>query len=538
MKPLDRLSEYLRAVEKRLRLLALTRGIAVTAGMALALTIVAVLVINQFAFSNPSVIGARVFLFLGIALAIGAALIIPVIRLNRRHAARRAEALHPQFEERLLTFTERIEKNPGDPFLELLASDTLRVAEDAQPQSVAKNSLIFGFSSAAVISALVLIWLAVSGPGFMGYGASLLWAGLPKGTTKPYYAVQVEPGNRTVRKRSDQLISAHLMGFQAPKVRFFAKYVSASQWEQAEMATEPGGTAYQFLIAGVPETLEYYVEAGGVKSDTFKLNVVDLPGVKKIRVTYHFPSWLGAKDVVEDPGGDLRAVEGTKADVAITTDKPLASGILMLDDGSKLTLKLGIDGLLTATVPIQKDGVYHIAALEGGDDVRLSEDYFIEAQRDKPPEIKMTRPGKDFKASPIEEVAVQVEAKDDFALKSVELHYSVNGGPEKVVPMQAGGKTATGTSMIALEDYKIEPGDVVSLYAVAKDARTSTSTDIYFIEAQPFERNYTQSQQSGGDGGGGGDDQDQNKISQRQKEIIAATWNQLKGMGAKGTGRG
>ena len=49
-------------------------------------------------------------------------------------------------------------------------------------------------------------------------------------------------------------------------MRFFAKYASASQWEQAEMRTEPGGTAYQFLIAGVPESLEYYVEAGGVRS--------------------------------------------------------------------------------------------------------------------------------------------------------------------------------------------------------------------------------------------------------------------------------
>src|ERR1039458_2439260 len=72
MKPLDRLSEYLGAIERRLRLIALTRGIAVTVGCALGLTIVAVLVINQFAFSNGSVIGARVFLFLGLAFAIAA----------------------------------------------------------------------------------------------------------------------------------------------------------------------------------------------------------------------------------------------------------------------------------------------------------------------------------------------------------------------------------------------------------------------------------------------------------------------------------
>ena len=99
---------------------------------------------------------------------------------------------------------------------------------------------------------------------------------------------------------------------------------------------------------------------------------------------------------------------------------------------------------------------------------------------------------------PIEEVTVQVEAKDDFGLKNVELHYSVNGGPEKTVPLPVGRqRLPPAPRTIALEDFKVEPGDVVSLYALAKDARTTTSTDIYFIEAQPFERNYTQSQQAG-----------------------------------------
>src|SRR5262249_50324928 len=201
MKPLDRLSDYLGAIEKRLRLLALTRGIAVTAGLALTLTVLAVLVINQFAFSNPSVIGARVFLFLGIAAAIAAALVIPVIRLNRRHAAQKAEARHPEFEERLLTFTERQTQTPGDPFLELLALDTLDVAQKAEPKAVAKDSWIFGFSGAAVLSIAVLVWLG-STSGFMGYGTSLLWAGLPHGgSNKPFYAIQVNPGNKTVRKR-------------------------------------------------------------------------------------------------------------------------------------------------------------------------------------------------------------------------------------------------------------------------------------------------------------------------------------------------
>ena len=88
MRPLDRLSEYLGAVERRLRFLALTRGVAATAGAALGLTVLAVLVANGFAFSGPSVTTARVFLFLGLAFALAAALIVPLIRLNARKAAR------------------------------------------------------------------------------------------------------------------------------------------------------------------------------------------------------------------------------------------------------------------------------------------------------------------------------------------------------------------------------------------------------------------------------------------------------------------
>src|SRR5262249_28650616 len=158
--------------------------------------------------------------------------------------------------------------------------------------------------------------------------------------------------------------------------------------------------AYQFLLAGVPESLDYYVEAGGVRSETYKVKVIDLPNVKKIRVTYHFPAWSGMPDAVEDPGGDLRAVEGTVADVAIQTDRPLANGVLVLDDGTQLPLKSAADGTVVAKVPIQRDGQYHVSALENGEDVRLGNDYFIEAMKDHEPELRITRPGRDFRATP------------------------------------------------------------------------------------------------------------------------------------------
>src|SRR6185369_14206516 len=76
-----------------------------------------------------------------------------------------------------------------------------------------------------------------------------------------------------------------------------------------------------------------------------------------------------------------------------------------------------------------------------------------------------------------------------------------------------------------LESQGLVPGDVVSYYAIARDAKTESKTDIFFVEVQPFEREFFQSQQGGGGGGGGGGEDDSSEISRRQKEIVAATWN-------------
>jgi hypothetical protein len=529
MNPSTGLTDYLRRVERRLRLQAFTKGAAITAAAALIFTLLAVLLANAFAFSNPSVTTARVLLFVALALALGIGLVVPLLRLNRRNAARETERKFPAFEERLLTFTERAGANPEDPFLPLLAADTLEVARQAEPARVAGRNRILSFVAGAAGSLAVLIWLGTSGPGFLGYGTSLLWGGLPKGELVPYYDISVAPGNHTVRRLADQLIAAQLKGFQAQRVRMFAKYASSSKWEQADMRPQLSGPGFEFLIAGVPESLDYYVEAGGVRSKQYRLKVVDLPGVKKLKVTYHFPGWTGMKDKVEDPGGDLRAVEGTDADVAVETDRPLANGALLLDDGTKLPLRSGVNGLSIASVPIRKDGMYHVAAIDQGEDVRLSPDYFIEAEKDEPPTVRITRPQADARVNPIEEVTVAVEGQDDFGLNELSLHYSVNGDAEKTVSLlkSKGLKSASGSTTIALEDFKLSPGDLVSLYATSRDAHSVARTDMFFVQAEPFERRYSQSQESGNMSGAGGDQED-NKISEREKEIIAATWNQIK----------
>src|SRR5262249_26626960 len=147
------------------------------------------------------------------------------------------------------------------------------------------------------------------------------------------------------------------------------------------------------------------------------IRVTDLPSVKQIRVTYHYPAWTGIPSETEERGGDLRAVTGTEAELEVSTDRPLPGGKLQLDSGQQIQFSGGANNVYRATVKMDQDGVYHVAGIEDGQPVRVSEDFFIEARKANPPLISLTRPSHgDFHANPIEEVTVAAKATDEYGL--------------------------------------------------------------------------------------------------------------------------
>jgi hypothetical protein len=518
------LDAYIDELRRRLRLRALLIGSAIVAASALLTTLVLVLITKAFAFSSASLAGARVVLSLILACAVALCCVLPLLRLNRRHAASETEAAFPEFQQRLVTLAER-GSDDREAFAELLAADTLTLARKNQPAIVVPNKNLLVSLGAALGAAAVLIWMIVAGPGYLGYGAALLWAG--DAGAAPLYDIHVSPGDATVRRNADQLVTVQPRGIQVTGARIYARYESATKWEQLAMQPQPGASGFQFLFAGIPEGVEYYVEAGPLRSRHFKIRVTDMPSVRQIRVTYHYPPWTGMGPVVEERGGDLRAIEGTEANLEITMDRALSKGVLVLDDDRQISLSRASGNVYEATIRMDKDGSYHLAALDHDQSIRISEDFFIEASKADPPDLVISKPAGDYRASPIEEVTVSVKADDAFGLNDLGLHYSVNGGPERTVDLlkHKGDKTADASTTISLEDFKVVPGDVISVYATAKDAHAESRTDLFFIQAEPFEREYSQSQQMGGGAGGAGNAPDE--ISQRQKEIIGATWKQL-----------
>src|SRR5258708_13652769 len=159
----DRLNLYIHQLHQRLRLGVSLRGLAFLTATALIATVFLVLILNSFAFPVRGLTGARSLLLVVIACAAGLAIALPLMRLTRRRATVVAESAHPEFQQRLLTFDDR-ENKGDDPFLELLAADTLSVARDAQPASLLPNNKLYFLAGAGLACVAVLVWLVTAGP--------------------------------------------------------------------------------------------------------------------------------------------------------------------------------------------------------------------------------------------------------------------------------------------------------------------------------------------------------------------------------------
>src|SRR6185295_15684926 len=219
-------------------------------------------------------------------------------------------------------------------------------------------------------------------------------------------------------------------------------------------------------------------------------------------------------------------LKGTVATITAKLSGKVRAARIVFADGKKTDMQLqGSD--FVGQLTVSGDTSYYIELVSvDGEAYRGSNEYDVSVLSDQPPVISFDKPGRDRKATNLEEVFTQARAEDDYGVVGMDLYFSVNGGEEKKVNLQElqreSARALTGTHTFFLEELNLKPGDFISYYAKARDAGSEATSDIYFIEVKPFEMEYKQSQQGGGGGQGQGD-QDQNALSRRQKDLIAAT---------------
>src|SRR6185503_13740207 len=104
-------------------------------------------------------------------------------------------------------------------------------------------------------------------------------------------------------------------------------------WEAHKMEPARSANEFQFVIFNIQDSINYYVESNGVRSQEFALEVADLPFVKQIDIVLNFPAYtrLAAKKI--ENGGEIAALKGSVAEITAKLSAGAKAARIALSDG-------------------------------------------------------------------------------------------------------------------------------------------------------------------------------------------------------------
>ena len=530
-----------RGVRNRYRAKRALRGAAITVGAGWLVLAAAAYTMNFFKYSDASVLTCRVLAIVAIVAIAVWFIVLPLLpRLRDEQVALYLEEHERTLKATVITAVEMQTSGPAGAvsslrspaFIQRLTRAALeRVHTVADGRTIDAGELRTNGGIFAAI-ALAALLVTMFGPPVLRHGVRLVTTPWNNSEPASLFSILVEPGNVTVAKGGDELLEARLRGFQSDNVELLVRGADSANWVRLPMTPDSSGR-FAYRLFDIGGKTQYVVEANGVRSTTYTIDVSNLPYVKQMDLQYRYPAYTQLEPLDVDSTGDIAALKGTTVRIRVSPTVPTNGGRVIVDGGDTLRLVPTSDGKLMAMLRVENPGFYKIE-LEGpqGKMVTGSLDYTIDVLPDRPPTVQFTKPCRDQKVLSVDEVYTEARAEDDYGVAKLDLVYSVNGAAEHVMPLHDGTRAikdvAAGYTFM-LEGLKLEPGDVVSYYARATDNNAVSgpqhaSTDIYFMQVRPYENDYRQQQGGGGGGGGGGQQNDAGQLSQKQRDIIAATF--------------
>lgn len=442
-----------------------------------------------------------------------------------RHVARYAEERVPELEERLVSAAGLLGGADGDrtPLQRLVVAEGARTLASLDldrvlPSRVIARGVGLALVGLAILSLALFSWRATLERAWQA--ARVLW--FPGTIT-----LVVEPGDAEVAEGSEVALRVRIDGIDPAAWDAPVEVRSASPHLREHGPLSRDGDGWSGLVPAGDAPFFYRVASGGLVSPEFHVEVRRRPRVERIALHYEFPAFSGLAPRTEEDGGDVFAPAGTRVTVRVHTRDPIGDGALALSSGAPIPLTRREDRLLEGQLVVTREDAYRVSLRDPhGIEADGDTEYFVRPMDDRPPDVRVLRPGGDSRVTRLEEVRVEARADDDHGVARFELVYAPRGGAERVVSLGSGGTSVTGQHTIFVEDLDVRPGDFLTYYVRARDVGrgkrpTETRSDIFFLEVRPFNEEFEAAQSQQGAQGGEGSFDD---LARQQKDIIVATW--------------
>ena len=348
---------------------------------------------------------------------------------------------------------------------------------------------------------------------------------------------EITPGDAEIERHSAVVVSVRFPADAVPSAVTLVWQPTGAEAQRVPMHRSLSDPVFAFTLSSVAADTAYHIEHDDDRSRTFALTVYDRPALLRADAALDYPDYTGLDDRRIEDTRRISAVVGTRLDYEFAFNKPVARAVLRTADNREVPLEPATPDRtrfrLATTLATSARYSLHLV----DDDARTNaapNDIRIEALENRRPELKLTFPRGDIRVSPLEELHLQAEARDDFGLRDYGLGFSIADAEPTYLPLSRSSDTRTLEAqlshLLSLEQHAAQPDQLITWFAWADDIGPDaqlrrTTSDIYFAEVRPLDEIFREDATGGGrpqpgqSGGGPGDD-----LIETQRQISIAIW--------------
>jgi hypothetical protein len=380
------------------------------------------------------------------------------------------------------------------------------------------------------------------------------------GAASGEYLVEVQPGDAEIERGMTLLVIARFRGAMPPDAELALESGVRGQETGGKESGRPSDENTvrsmtrslddpQFVgrVPAVVDGFSYHVAFAGRRSPTYRIKVFEYPELVRADAHLTYPAYTRLEPKTIEDVRQVTALEGSQLTLKFRLNKDVAAAKLVDRDGAELTLTRveGADSVYQVAYELARSQRFKLHLVDGeGRKNKLPPEIVVNVTTNDAPVIKIERPGRDVRVSPVEELDVKGEIGDDFGLTGYGLSYSLGGDEPREVTLAEAKTQASGepvkkrelAELIDFESLAAEPDQLVSYYVWAEDLGPDgkprrTLSDMYFAEVRPFDEVFRQGeqpteqqqreqQQQGQQGAG----QQAQELAELQKQIVSAIW--------------
>jgi hypothetical protein len=421
--------------------------------------------------------------------------LIRLWRGNIDSMAVRLEDKHPELKGRLIAAIQfaRMQKSPGYS-AELMAmteqqalarSARLNFGEAVSLYPVLRAGRVFAVAAVLAVAMLLLA------PGLFTYSYEVYSHPTEEIAPPLGYRLVPFPGSVEWVKYRDIEIGAVLYGDRFPDEAAIHYRLVGGSWQQTRIDLskvnrttwgQSDSTRVATRLRQINRSFDYYVEAGRLKTEVQKVDVVDRPRVEGIKLSIFYPEYTELPPtVIDENNGSFSAVVGSRVNMQLETNLPVQAAELVFSDSSRAPMKVAGKSAETA-LRVDSSRAYYVRLTDHlGEENPDPIEYYMTAIPDEFPSIDVLSPGFDVNLSDEMLLPLKVRIFDDFGFSSLVLKYTLYSqrqmSDEHVAVLHFSDRIKTEGDVSFnwdMDQFSLYPGDyVIYRFEVADNDRIS-----------------------------------------------------------------